>query len=223
MDNHVIVGIWVTPHMTRGVHLLQDYLVKSAHRHPHKIALVCGDHRVTYAELERHANALATALSVRGISRGDRIVVFAGNSVEAVIAFWAVLKANAVVSIINPTPSPDRLAYFLNDLRAKALITVATLADVFIPAAVGASYLQTVIVSGHLDAGRAGSLPEFTAFADVLGNDRMPSDPSQPLPRHRPGIDNLYLWQYGPAEGCDAHASKHADRRNVDCGVPWQC
>jgi amino acid adenylation domain-containing protein len=156
--------------MTRGVPLLQDYLVESAHCQPRKIALVCGDRRVAYAELERHANAIATELTERGVGRGDRVVVFTGNTIETVIAFWAVLKANAVVSIVNPTSNPDRLAYFLNDLQAAALITLAALADVFVPAAIRGSYLRSVIVSGRLDAQCADLLPGFTTFADALNH-----------------------------------------------------
>ena len=58
-----------------------------------------------------------------GVERGDRVVVFADNTVETVISFWAVLKANAVVSIVNPLTKSDKLAYLLNDCRPTALIT----------------------------------------------------------------------------------------------------
>src|SRR5262249_39005882 len=82
--------------------LLHDFLCDSARRLPDKIALVCRNDRVTYAELDARSNALAHALVARGVARGDRVVVFADNTVETVVAFWAVLKANAVVSIVNP-------------------------------------------------------------------------------------------------------------------------
>ena len=51
------------------------------------------------------------------------MIVFADNTVETVVAFWAVLKANAVVSIVNPLTKGDKLAYLLNDCRPAALIT----------------------------------------------------------------------------------------------------
>ena len=35
-----------------------------------------------------------------GVGRGDRVVIYADNTVECVVSFWAVLKANAVVSFV---------------------------------------------------------------------------------------------------------------------------
>ena len=80
---------------------LADYLIDSARRWPDKVGLVCGDERVTYAELDGRSNALSHELVRRGLVRGDRAIVFADNTVDTVVAFWAVLKANAVVSIVK--------------------------------------------------------------------------------------------------------------------------
>src|SRR4051794_15955581 len=121
--------------MQRGVPLLQDHLGDSAARLPDKIALVCGPQRLTYADLEGRSNALAHALVRRGIERGDRVIVFGDNTVETVVAFWGALKANAVVSIVNPLTKVDKLTYLLRDCRAKALITDGHLTPIFAPAA----------------------------------------------------------------------------------------
>ena len=63
---------------------------------------MCGQHALTYAELDARSNALAHAGRERGVARGDRVVMFADNTVETVVASGRVLKANAVVSIVNP-------------------------------------------------------------------------------------------------------------------------
>jgi len=68
--------------------LLHDYLIDSARRLPDKVALVCQQQRLTYAEIDARSNALAHALVRRGVARGDRIVVFADNTVETVVSFW---------------------------------------------------------------------------------------------------------------------------------------
>ena len=88
-------------------------MLNSAARTPDKVALVCGEQRLTYADLDAHSNALAHALVARGVERGDRVLVFADNTVEAAISFWAVLKANAVVSMVSPQTKADKLAYYL--------------------------------------------------------------------------------------------------------------
>ncbi len=93
-----------------AIPLLHDFLHESARRLPDKVALVCDGRRLTYAALEARSNALANALAQRGVARGDRVLVFADNAEETVVAFWGVLKANAVVCLINPLTRTDKLA-----------------------------------------------------------------------------------------------------------------
>ncbi len=82
---------------------VESFLEFSARRWPGKTALVCGDRRVKYAELERSCNRLAHALIAEGVRRGDRVAVHLENSVEAVVAVMAILKAGAVFIMVNPT------------------------------------------------------------------------------------------------------------------------
>ena len=124
---------------------LQDYLAQSARRLPHKVALVCDGLRLTYAELEGRSNALAHALIRRGVRRGDRVVVFADNSVETVVAFWATLKANAVVSILHSQLKPDKLAHMLADCRPAAAVVDARHAAVLAKAAQPAELRATIV------------------------------------------------------------------------------
>lgn len=151
-------------HMHAAIPLLHDYLIESARRLPDKVALVAAKQRHSYAELEARSNALAHALAARGVARGDRVIVFADNTVETVIAFWGVLKANAVVSIVNPLTKVDKLSYYLNDCRAVAMISDVHLAGIFEPAARSSPHLRTVIVSGDLAAG-----PHATGLAGLPG------------------------------------------------------
>ena len=111
--------------------LLHDYLLHSARELADKVALVCMKQRLTYGELDSRSNALAHSLVAAGVERGDRVVVFADNTVETVVSFWAVLKANAVVSIVNPLTKSDKLSYLLEDCRPAALITDAHIYSVF--------------------------------------------------------------------------------------------
>src|SRR5262245_53966414 len=158
---------------------LHDFLHASARRLPDKVALVCAKQRLTYAELDRRSNALAHALIRRGVERGDRVVVFADNTVETVVSFWGVLKANAVVSIVNPLTKADKLAYLLNDCRATALITDGHLTPVFAPAAAKSSHLRTVIVSGALDEARLAGLPAVAPFAGALAAESDAAPPAR--------------------------------------------
>lgn len=171
--------------MHSAIPLLHDYLENSARRLPDKVALVCQKRRLSYAELEGDANALAHALGAQGIERGDRVVVFADNTVETVVAFWAVLKANAAVSIVNPLTKADKLAYLLKDCGARALVTDAHLAPAFSKAAPLAPALVSVIVTGRFDRSKIPGLPGILDWSTALsGGDR-----THPPPRKTLDID----------------------------------
>ena len=173
--------------MTRACFLLHDHLIDTARRLPDKVALVCKRERITYRELDARSNALAHALADRGVARGDRVVIFADNTVETAVAFWASLKADAVVSIVNPQTKADKLAYLLDDCRATALISDAHLARVFGQAARASAHLACVIVSGPLDgvADALVGLPPVTAWDDAIG----PRDARHDAPPGRRAID----------------------------------
>jgi amino acid adenylation domain-containing protein len=101
----------------------EQLLEEQARRFPQKTALVAGETRVSYADLDAIANRIAQGLRRRCVKRGDRVVVFLENSVETVAALFGVLKAGAIFSVVNPTTKADKLAYMLNNCRARAIIT----------------------------------------------------------------------------------------------------
>jgi amino acid adenylation domain-containing protein len=102
--------------------LVQEFLEQSAQRLPEKIALVCGDDRLTYSQLDSLANRLANGLRNKGIQRGDRVALFLQNSVELVIGIFAVLKCDAVFVVVNSTTKIDKLVYILNNCEVSALL-----------------------------------------------------------------------------------------------------
>jgi len=101
--------------------LVNDFLQNSAERFPDKVALVCDGQRLTYAQIEEQANQVANGLLALGVRRGERVAVWLPNSVEAVIAIFAILKAGAVFTVVNPTTKPSKLAYVLNNCAASGL------------------------------------------------------------------------------------------------------
>jgi amino acid adenylation domain-containing protein len=160
--------------------LLHDTLSESARTRPEAVALSCAGEQVTYRELDARANAFARALARRGVQRGDRVVVFGDNVVETVVAFWAVLKADAVVSIVNPLTKADKLAYLLNDCRAKALVADGRLAHAFGPAARQSPHLGATIVVGPLDGEATAGLPGVVGWAAAVDGEA-----EEPLPFRR--------------------------------------
>lgn len=148
--------------------LLHDYLAHSAVRLPEKVALVCGSQRITHGALAARAHQLAWALRRRGVRRGDRVLVFADNSVEFAVSFWGVLGAGAVVVPINAQTRTERLAWLLNDCAAAVLISQGALAQVFAPAVRQAPHLQAVLLAGAPPAGLVDGLPAVADFDAAL-------------------------------------------------------
>jgi len=107
--------------------LVHEFLTRSAVRFPQKTALVCGEKRFTYAELDALSNRLAHALVEGGVRRGDRVAIHLHNSLEAVVSIFAALKAGGVFVFVNASTKPDKVAYILNNCRAKALVMDARL------------------------------------------------------------------------------------------------
>lgn len=161
------------------VPLLHDYLLHSARSTPDKVALVCKQERFSYAELDARSNALAHTLVAGGVCRGDRVVVFADNTVETVVSFWAVLKAHGVVCIVNPLTKSDKLRYLLQDCRPAALITDAHLYAVFQAPAQASQHLRLVVVAGSVDDERLHALPRAQRWDAALAAGERASPPAR--------------------------------------------
>ena len=164
--------------------LVHDFLEQTARRQPDKEALVCGPARLSYREVDSQANALARTLVAGGVARGDRVLVFADNKVESVVAVWATLKANAVVSLVNPLTKADKLTYLLNDSRASALVTDMPLAPVVARAAPQAPALRQTIVAGDFAAGNLAGVPNVLPWREAVAGDH-----AAPPPRRAIDVD----------------------------------
>ena len=89
---------------------IENWLAESARKFGSKTALITPQRRLTYAEFDDSSTRLAAALAARGVERGDRVLVFMDNCWEAVVSIFAILKAGAVFSPINPSTKADKLA-----------------------------------------------------------------------------------------------------------------
>ena len=127
---------------------VEQFLEYSAQRFPDKVALITGDDRYTYRQIDEEANRLAHALIASGVQRGDRVVIFLPNSLETVVAIFATLKAGAVFVVLNSTTKPDKVTYILNNCRASAIVTSGIKADSLSACWSDTPYLQSVFLTG---------------------------------------------------------------------------
>lgn len=140
---------------------IEDYLSASARRFPGKVALVTGAQRLTFSEIDRLSNRLAATLVSRGVQRGDRVLVFMDNCWEAVVSIFAILKAGAVFSPINPSTKADKLALLASNCRATAIICLNRLLPVVTDAQRSCPTLTLTVVAGAGQARLPDSVVNF--------------------------------------------------------------
>jgi amino acid adenylation domain-containing protein len=129
---------------------VEQLLQQSADKFGAKVAVVAGESRLSYAQLDETASRLANALVRHGVRRDDRVVIFLENSAEAVVALFATLKAGATFSIVNATTKADKLAFLLNNCRPTAVVTQQSLLAVAAQAIDRApSVVTTVVTAGN--------------------------------------------------------------------------
>src|SRR4030042_5132094 len=128
--------------------LVSHFLENSTARLPDKTALVCGDQRLTYRQINESANRLGAALMDMGIRRQDRVIVFLDNSAECVISLFGILKAGGMFVILNPTMKSKKINYILKDSGARAIITYGSKSKIINEAVSGAPDLHHIIWIG---------------------------------------------------------------------------
>ena len=98
--------------------LLED----SARNHPERVAVVLGDQRLTYAQVDAAANQVANMLVARGIQPGDKVALSCPNLPYFPVVYYGILKAGAVVVPLNVLLKGREVAYHLGDSQAKAYL-----------------------------------------------------------------------------------------------------
>jgi amino acid adenylation domain-containing protein len=103
--------------------LVHEFLRFSTEKYPDKEALICGDQRYTYRELNTLSDNMAQNLINHGLQRHERVIVFLDNSAETVIALFAILKAGAAFVIVNGALKAAKLSYIARDSGSTFLIS----------------------------------------------------------------------------------------------------
>ena len=95
----------------------------SAIRYPDKAALVFYDGITTYREFDEQIQRLAGYLQQDcGVARGDRVLLYMQNSPQFIIAYYAILRANAVVVPVNPMNMTEELRHYVSDADARVIV-----------------------------------------------------------------------------------------------------
>ncbi|WP_430509605.1 long-chain-fatty-acid--CoA ligase [Gottfriedia solisilvae] len=102
--------------------LLPIYLKKTATEYPNKKALNFLGKEMTFKEIYVQSLRFANYLRNLGIKKGDRVAIMLPNSPQAVIAYYGILFADAIIVQTNPLYTERELEYQMNDSGATAII-----------------------------------------------------------------------------------------------------
>jgi acyl-CoA synthetase (AMP-forming)/AMP-acid ligase II len=121
-------------------------------RHPQRVAVVCGQRRRTFAELQDRVARLAGGLHQLGVAPGDRVAMLSQNSDSYHEYYFAVPWADAVLNPVNTRWNPTEIAYSLRDSATRVLIVDPVFTPLVEAIRENHSELTTVIVTGRAPA-----------------------------------------------------------------------
>ena len=170
-------------------------------------ALVCGDDRRGYAELEENANRLAHWMRDQGVRPGDTVGLYLTNSIEWVEAFLACFKIRAVPVNVNYRYVAEELAYLFADAGVVGILVDRALAD------------RLGEVAGDLPALEWALVVEDGSGADTSGLDAADLPPvgyAEALAAGSPGRG------FGPRSDDDLYVIYTGGTTGLPKGVVWR-
>ena len=158
-----------------------DNLARAAAAHPDRLLIDYYGARLTYADVLREADALAGFLQQRcAVRKGDRVLLYMQNSPQFIIAYYGILRADAVVVPVNPMNMTEELRHYIEDADTAVAIAGQDRLAQIAPLA-GSTLLRKVILAAYSDYVQAGSdlpMPDFVR-----------------APREKPAADGIVLWR----------------------------
>jgi fatty-acyl-CoA synthase len=187
----------------------------SAARFPDKPFIVFYDTCISFAEFRRETERIAGFLVHEcGVGAGDRVLLYMQNSPQWILAFYAILRANAVVVPVNPMNRSEELRHYVQDSGATVAFAPQDLADQMLPfLGHGLAHLIVAAYSDYLKVPTDLPVPDFVAaprrpiagagvtlWSDMLARDLDPGALTQ-------GPDDLCVMPYtsgttGHPKGC---------------------
>ncbi len=193
----------------------------SAARYPDKPFIVFYDSAVTFREFRDECERIAGYLQhACGVKAGDRVLLYMQNSPQWILAFYAILRANAVVVPVNPMNRTEELRHYVRDTGASVAFVAQDLCEQMQPLLANDAKdepgLQHLIVATYSDCLKNPTdlnVPDFVveprrrfddsrivAWVDMLARDLQPGPLTQ-------GADDLAVMPYtsgttGHPKGC---------------------
>ncbi|KAA3617207.1 MAG: amino acid adenylation domain-containing protein [Calditrichaeota bacterium] len=128
-ERNLVLNQWASSERTsNATKLIPEMIDENLTENADKIALQIADQNITYKDLLKKSNSLATFLvNEKKIQPGDIVAVLANRSAEMIYGMLGVMKAGATYLPLDASYPQDRLQYMIDDSNAKLLLTKSDL------------------------------------------------------------------------------------------------
>jgi len=157
------------PHVPRHLWVPETHLYRnvevSAMRFPNKPFVIFYDTRIAYADFQRETEWVAGYLQQHlGVKKGDRVLLYMQNSPQFMIAFYGILRADAVVVPVNPMNLTQELKHYVVDSGARVAFAAQDIASRMQPLlGEGLEHIVVATYSDYLREPTDIAVPEFVA------------------------------------------------------------
>ncbi|RMT37964.1 Amino acid adenylation [Pseudomonas syringae pv. solidagae] len=194
-----------TERVTDDEQLIHRRIEQQARTRPYAVAAIFQGQHLTYAQLNRQANALAQRLIYQGVRPDDRVAIVSRRGLETLVGLLAILKAGAAYVPIDPSHPRERLHYLLSDSAPVVVLTLSSLIKRLPPLAVPLIELDHCI-----DGQGAENNPQVAGLSSdnlvyVIYTSGSTGQPKGVMVEHRT-LANLVDWH---CQAFDVKASSH--------------
>ncbi len=241
-SGHVIDPIWLNSYLPgvpaeidmNSLGTLADVLRDSFKKYASRPAFISFGKSISYAELQREAEALVSALQARGFKKGDRIGLMMPNVMAYPVCLFALILGGYTIVSANPLYTPRELEHQLKDAGARAVIVLETFAHV-LEETLPNLKLELVVVARPGDfLGLKGSLisfvakhvkkavPDYNIPSAIMLTSLISEGRRKPFTPVKVSLDDIAFLQY---TGGTTGVSKGAvlTHRNVSANLEQNC
>ncbi|NHJ22131.1 MAG: 4-coumarate--CoA ligase family protein [Candidatus Lokiarchaeota archaeon] len=154
---------------------IHKVLESTAERFPNKPAFLY-PREMTFKQFKEQVDLFATALMNLGVKKGERVALFAQNSIEWEIAFYGLEKAGGILVPMNPQFKEVEVEYEAKDSGAKTIIVYKSLYPV-IAAVKDKTDLSTIIIIEPEESNESVKIPETALIWSELMKNTKPNPP----------------------------------------------
>ena len=124
---------------------LRLMLEETAKRYGRKTAIILGDRRLSYTDLDKASNKVANALIEMGITKGERVAMLLPNIPEFATIYFGIVKTGAIAVPLDTRYKVNELASLFNNCQPKVLMTESPTLEPLVTALPRFKFIEHVI------------------------------------------------------------------------------